>query len=143
MPKKIAIDFGLKRTGLAITDDSNIFAFGHETIDSKQLMSYLKSWFLKESVDVIVLGLPKRLNNEDTHISQNVRLLKEALDKEFPEMKIELMDERFTSKMAGESLRISGHSKKTRNDKGIIDTVSAAIILQSYLDAKSTITDAF
>jgi putative Holliday junction resolvase len=136
MSKIIAIDFGLKRTGLAITDESRIFAFGHETVDSKILMSYLESWFKKEKVTTIVLGEPKRLNNEDTHISENVRMFKEALALKFPDKEIIMLDERFTSKMAAESIAFSGQSKKAKADKGMIDTVSATIILQSYLEKK-------
>lgn len=133
MSKAIAIDFGLKRTGLAITDESQIFAFGHTTIESKELMRYLAKWFETENVDTIVLGQPKRLNNQDTHISENVRLLQEALLQNFPQKKVYLLDERFTSKMAAESISYSGQSKKAKADKGMFDTVSATIILQSYL----------
>lgn len=143
MSKTIAIDFGLKRTGLAITDDSGTFAFGHETINSKELMNYLIKWFKKENVGTIVLGEPKRLNNEDTHISENVRLLNEALTKQFPEKEILLLDERFTSKMASESIAFSGQSKKAKANKGMIDTVSATIILQSYLQQKNNRLDLF
>lgn len=143
MSKTIAIDFGLKRTGLAITDDSATFAFGHETINSKELMNYLIKWFKKENVETIVLGEPKRLNNEDTHISENVRLLNEALTKQFPEKKILLLDERFTSKMASESIAFSGQSKKAKANKGMVDTVSATIILQSYLQQKNNRLDLF
>ncbi len=143
MSKIIAIDFGLKRTGLAITDDSRIFSFGHDTIASAHLMDYLKRWFTKEKVNTIVLGQPKRLNNEDTHISENVRLLKEALQTEFSDKEVILLDERFTSKMASESLSFSGQSKKVKANKGIIDTVSATLILQSYLQQISNRPDAF
>ncbi|MEJ6490865.1 MAG: Holliday junction resolvase RuvX [Flavobacteriales bacterium] len=134
MPKTIAIDFGLKRTGLAITDENCIFAFGHETVESRNLMVYLEKWFEKENVDTLVLGEPKRLNNEDTHISENVRMLKAALIKQFPSKEVVMMDERYTSKMASETIAMMGGSKKVKKDKGIIDKVSATIILQSYLD---------
>ena len=134
MPKTIAIDFGLKRTGLAITDENCIFAFGHETVESKNLMDYLEKWFKKETVDTLVLGDPKRLNNEDTHISENVRMLQAALIKQFPSKEVVMMDERYTSKMASETISMIGASKKVKKDKGLIDKVSATIILQSYLD---------
>ncbi len=134
--KTIAIDFGLRRTGLAITDEQCIFAFGHDTVDSKNLMTYLENWFKKENVDTIVLGEPKRLNNQDTHISENVRLLKKALEENFKDKKVVMMDERYTSKMASESIALMGSSKKMRNDKGLVDKVSATIILQSYLEEK-------
>ena len=132
--KTIAIDFGLKRTGLAITDDRCVFAFGHDTVDSKNLMSYLETWFTKENVDTIVLGEPKRLNNEDTHISENVRLFKKALEEKFVDKRVIMIDERYTSKMASESIAFMGSSKKVKKDKGLIDKVSATLILQSYLE---------
>lgn len=135
MGKIIAIDFGLKRTGLAITDETNMFAFGLDTVDSKQLMVELKKLVIRESVSIIVLGLPKRLNNEDSHITQNVYALKDVLEKEFNATKIELHDERFTSKMASQSMHIAGASKKQKKEKGLVDKVSATILLQSYLSA--------
>ncbi|MCH2225375.1 MAG: Holliday junction resolvase RuvX [Crocinitomicaceae bacterium] len=135
MGKIIAIDFGLKRTGLALSDNEKTFAFGLETIDSKNLMDRLVKLSEKEKLDTIVLGLPKRLNNEDSHITQNVFLLKEALEKQFPFFTVELVDERFTSKMASQAIALSGGSKKQRKEKALIDKVSATIILQSYLDS--------
>ena len=134
MSKVISIDFGLKRTGLAISDESKMFAFGLETVDSKVLMERLIDLTESESVDTIVLGLPKRLNNEDAHITQNVLLLEEALKKQFPLLTIVLEDERFTSKMASAAMHTAGASKKQKREKGLIDKVSATIILQSYLD---------
>ncbi|MEY3438594.1 MAG: hypothetical protein RL265_1179, partial [Bacteroidota bacterium] len=104
MGRIVALDFGLKRTGIAMTDELQIIASPLTTVDSAELMVFLKDLVLKNQVDTIVLGEPKRLNNEDTHITQNVYLLKEALEKEFPLQKIELVDERFTSKMAMQSM---------------------------------------
>lgn len=135
MSKILAIDFGLKRTGLAITDDARIFAFGLETVDSKDLMMYLKKVVVQEKIDTIVLGEPKRLNNEDTHISENVRLLKDALLVNFPSLAIVLIDERFTSKMASQAISMMGKSKNTHQNKGLVDKVSATLILQSYLQS--------
>jgi putative Holliday junction resolvase len=132
----VAIDFGLKRTGLAMTDEMNIIASPLTTVESKILMSFLKTLTEKNKIDTLVLGEPKRLNNEDTHITENVRLLKTALEKEFPALKIVLMDERFTSKMAFQSMIDSGMKKKQRQEKGTIDMISAAIILQSYLEKR-------
>lgn len=137
MGKAIAIDFGLKRSGIAITDDLQLFAFPHETIDSKSLMAYLELVVPKESVDTIVLGEPKRMDNSDTHITENVRLLHEALLAKFPELAVVLIDERFTSKMAVQAMIAGGMKKKDRQVKGNIDKVSAAIVLQSYLSAKN------
>lgn len=133
MGKILAIDFGLKRTGIAITDASNIIASPLTTVDSIHLMTFLIDTVKKENVTIIVMGDPKGLNNEATHITENVYLLKEALEKQFPTVKIELMDERFTSKMALQSMIDGGMKKKQRQEKGMIDQISAAIILQSYL----------
>jgi putative holliday junction resolvase len=134
MNRILAIDFGLKRTGIAITDEANIIASPLTTVDSKDLMLFLKETVVKSKVGIIVLGEPKRLNNEDSHITENVRMLKTALEKEFPAQKIVLIDERFTSKMAFQSMIDSGMKKKQRQEKGTVDMISAAIILQSYME---------
>jgi len=136
MSKILSIDFGLKRTGLAITDDSKMFAFGLDTVDSKDLMEKIGELVAEEKVDEIVIGLPKRLNNEDSHVTQNVHFLKEALEKNFPVLNVELLDERFTSKMASQAMHTAGATKKQKKEKGLIDKVSATIILQSFLDSK-------
>jgi putative Holliday junction resolvase len=96
-------------------------------------MSFLKETIPAKNVDTLVLGEPKRLDNSDTHITENVRLLKQALEKEFPTVKVILMDERFTSKMAFQTMIDGGLSKKQRQNKALIDEISATIILQSYL----------
>lgn len=136
MSKILAIDFGLKRTGLALSDELQLFAFGLKTIDSKTLMDELKILVEKEKVSEIVIGEPKRLDASDSHITQNVRLLKEAIEKKFPQLLVALLDERFTSKMASAAIAQSGLKKKDREQKGLIDTVSAAIILQDYLQTR-------
>ena len=133
MGKLIAIDFGLKRTGLAITDELQIIASGLETVDSKKLMDYLIALVSKESIEKIILGEPKRLDGSDAHITQNVYLLKEALEKQFLNIPVILHDERFTSKMAMEAMIAGGMKKKQRRDKAMIDKISATIILQSYM----------
>jgi putative Holliday junction resolvase len=97
-------------------------------------MDYLTLFFQKESVETIVLGEPKRLDNSDTHISENVRLLKVALENQFPDKKVVLHDERFTSMIAARSMVDAGMNKKKRQDKGNLDMVSATVILQSYMD---------
>lgn len=133
MGKILAIDFGLKRTGIAITDENKIIASGLTTVDSKELMNFLIQICTKEIIETIVLGEPKRLNNEPSHITSNVHLLKEALEKQFTLIPIVLIDERFTSKMAFQSMIDNGMSKKQRKNKGLIDEISATIILQSYM----------
>jgi len=134
MNRILAIDFGLKRAGIAITDEANIIASPLTTVDSKDLMLFLKETVVKSSVGTIVIGEPKRMNNEDSHITENVRMLKMVLEKEFPAQKIVLMDERFTSKMAFQSMIDSGMKEKQRQEKGTVDMISAAIILQSYME---------
>ena len=135
MGKLVAIDFGLKRTGVAITDENQIIASGLKTVDSKDLMTFLKELISKDKIEAIVVGLPKRLNNEPTHITENVLLLKEALEKQFSTIQIHLLDERFTSKMAFQTMIDSGLSKKQRQNKGLIDEISATIILQSFMES--------
>ncbi len=134
MGKALALDFGLKRTGLALTDDAQIFAFGHSTVESKDLIFTLKSLILKEKISTIVLGKPKRLDNSLFEINQNIDQLIEVLKKEFPACDIVQIDERFTSKMAANAIAKSGKNKKERQDKSLIDKVSATLILQSYLE---------
>jgi len=136
MKKRIlGIDFGLKRTGIAITDENNIIASGLTTVDSRELMEFLIKTVEEKNIGTIALGEPKRLNMEDSHSSENVRLFRQALEKQFPEVKIVMVDERFTSKIAMQSLISSGISKKKRQNKALIDEVSATIILQSYMSS--------
>lgn len=127
------MDFGIKRTGIAVTDEMNIIASGLTTVDSRELMAFLEKTVPAKNIDTIVIGEPKRLNNEDSHITQNVRYLKEDLEKKFPLLQIVLVDERFTSKMAFQSMIDGGLNKKQRKDKALIDEISATIILQSFM----------
>ena len=136
MSKAIGIDFGLKRTGISVSDDLGIIATPLKTIASSDLMQFLKDLVLSENIEAIILGFPLGLNGADTDITPNVRLLKLALEKEFPQLKIALFDERMTSKIAQKTL-IQGASKKKRQQKGIIDQISATIILQDYLNSIS------
>ncbi|SHO61279.1 Holliday junction resolvase RuvX [Algoriphagus zhangzhouensis] len=137
MPRVIAIDLGTKRTGLAVTDPLQMLANPLETIETSTLLEYLKKYFEREEVEAIVLGYPRKLNGEETEMTPKVFAMKEKLEAAFPEKKIELIDERFTSKMAMQSMIAMGSKKKDRKEKsGNLDKVSAAIILQSYLDRK-------
>lgn len=135
MGRILAIDYGTKRVGIAVTDPLQMIANGLTTVHSKDIISWLKDYFAKEQVDCIVVGEPKRMNNEPSssaiHVEQFVKLVK----KNFPEMKIERMDERFTSKMAFQTMIEGGLKKKDRQNKELVDTISAAIILQSYLES--------
>lgn len=133
MKRILALDFGLKRTGVAISDENNIIASGLTTVQSKELMDFLAEIVPEKNIGTIVLGEPKQLNTQDTHSSANVRHLREALEKRFIDLEIVMLDERFTSKMAMQSLVDGGVSKKKRRQKELVDEVSATIILQSFM----------
>ncbi len=137
MGKAIALDFGLKRTGLALTDDARIFAFGHSTVESKDLMSVLIALIPKEKISTIILGKPKRLDNSLFEINENIDQLILELKKQFPTCEIVQIDERFTSKMASHAISHSGKKKKERQSKELVDKVSATLILQSFLEQQS------
>ncbi len=133
MARIIAIDFGKVRTGLAVTDPLGIIASPLETVETKKLGEFLRTYFQKEEVSNVVIGMPKRLDNTDTHATALVERFVEQFKVKFPEKPVTLIDERFTSKMALSAMIEGGMSKKDRKIKGNIDKVSAAIILQSYL----------
>jgi putative Holliday junction resolvase len=133
----LAIDYGNKRTGLAVTDPLQIIANGRETVPTHTLVTYLKNYFQKEAVEAIVLGMPKRLDNTDTDTTASVKGLARRLQKEFPSLPVHLVDERFTSKIAQQTMLAGGLKKKDRQNKGTVDMVSATIILQSYLESKA------
>lgn len=135
MPRILAIDLGTKRTGLAVTDPLKMLANPLETIETSTLLDYLKRYCEREEVDTLVLGYPTRLNGQDNEMTPKVITMKDRLSKAFPDKKIELVDERFTSKTAMQSMISMGSKKKDRKEKaGNLDKVSAAIILQSYLE---------
>jgi putative Holliday junction resolvase len=134
MPRILAIDLGTKRTGLAVTDPLQILANPLETIKTGDLIDYIKNYCSKEDVDTLVLGYPIRLDGTPNEMTPRVILMKDQLEKVFSTKKIVLIDERFTSKMALQSMIAMGSKKKDRREKaGNLDKVSAAIILQSYL----------
>lgn len=134
MSKILAIDFGTKRTGFAISDESKIFAFGLSTQETKNNISYLETIIPKEKIDTIVIGIPKKLNNELAEIVPKIELFKRQLKNKFPDVKIIDMDERFTSKMAFQSMIDNGMKKKDRQNKALVDEISATIILQNFLE---------
>ena len=137
MPRIIAIDFGLKRVGVAVTDELQITCNPLDTIPNNKIFDFIKEYLSNENVECIVVGLPKRLNNEATHATSHVYAFKNKLDQLYPTMQIELHDERFTSKMAMAAMIEGGMSKKDRAKKENLDKISASIILQSYLESKS------
>jgi putative Holliday junction resolvase len=135
MGRILAIDLGTKRTGIAVTDILQMVANPLETVETTKLIDYLKAYFQKEDVDTIVLGFPKKLDGKANEMTPRVISLKDRLSKLFPEKKLVLVDERFTSKMALQSMIAMGSKKKDRKEKtGNLDKVSAAIILQTYLE---------
>jgi len=136
MSKTIGIDFGLKRTGISISDELGMIATPLTTISSEELMRFLKECIQKEGVDTLVLGYPLGLNGQDTDITPNVRLLRDALEKELSSVSVHLYDERMTSKIAHQTL-VLGAKKKKRKEKGVVDQISATIILQDFLNAKT------
>ena len=133
MARALAIDFGLKRCGIAVSDEMKIIASGLTTVDATDLMHYLTHYFQQEKVDEIVIGLPKHKDGKVNDVEHNIQLLIKELEKKFQNKKIIRVDERFTSKMAFQTMIDSGLGKKKRRDKKIVDEVSATIILQSYL----------
>ncbi|HNP20399.1 MAG TPA: Holliday junction resolvase RuvX [Fulvivirga sp.] len=135
MGRILAIDYGTKRTGLAVTDPLKIIASPLETVPTKSLLTYLGAYVSKETVETIVIGMPKNLQNNDTHSTDQVRKFILALKKTFPDTPVKEVDERFTSKMAFQTMIDGGLKKKARQDKSTVDKLSATIILQSYMEA--------
>ncbi len=136
MGRILAIDYGTKRTGLAVTDPLQIIATALETVDSATLIPYLKKYLIKETVDEVVIGMPKQLNNQDSEAAPAVRKFVALFKITFPEKPIALADERFTSSIAQRTMIEGGMKKKDRQVKGNADKISAVLILQSYLQSK-------
>lgn len=136
MPRIIAIDFGNKRTGLAVTDNLKMIATGLITLPPKEVIGYLKEYSSKEQIECIVIGKSNNLDNTENEIEKNIQSFIVDLKNNFPDMKIERMDERFTSKMAQQAIIDAGIKKMERRNKSLVDQVSATIILQSYLEQK-------
>ena len=133
MPRILAIDYGLKRTGIAVTDPLKIIANGLTTVETPKLFSFLKDYFSKEEVELILIGEPLNLDESDTHATPLVKKAVERLKKEFPAIPVKLVDERFTSKMASQAMIDMGLRKKQRQNKGLVDKIAATILLQEYL----------
>lgn len=133
MSRIISIDYGLKRTGLAVTDPLKIIATGLTTVESKDLIPFLKNYFSKESVELIIIGEPKNMDDSDTHATPLVEKCIKDLQKNFPSMPIVKVDERYSSKMAKDAMIEMGMKKKQRRDKALVDEIAATILLQEYL----------
>lgn len=130
----MAIDYGQKRVGLAVTDELKIIATALTTVHSKDIILFLKDYTKKENVDRFVVGDPKQMNNKKSESQRFIEPFVKLLKKEFPAIPVVLVDERFTSKMARQTIIDAGLKKKARQNKALVDTVSATIILQSYLE---------
>jgi putative Holliday junction resolvase len=133
----LALDYGRKRTGIAVTDPLQMIANGLQTVPTHELLAFLKQYVSKEKVDAFVIGMPKTLKNEASESQKYLKPFLGTLKKDFPEMKVYEIDERFTSSMALQTMIDGGMKKKDRQVKGTVDTISATIILQSFLEQKN------
>lgn len=133
MPQLLAIDFGKKRTGIAVTDDFQIIASGLTTVDSEKIIDFLKNYFSQHKVEKVIIGEPKQMDGTASESTELIEKFIKKFQNEFPIMPIERIDERFTSKMAFQVMIDSGLKKKQRQNKGLIDEIAATIMLQDYL----------
>ncbi len=136
MPRIVAIDYGVKRTGIAVTDELQIIASGLTTIPSDTVLTFLKDYFAKESVSKVLIGEPKQMNGLPSESAPIIEKFVNDFTQTFPDMKVERVDERFTSKMAFQTMIDSGLSKKQRQNKALVDEIAATILLQDYLSRK-------
>ena len=136
MPRILAIDYGQKRTGIAVTDELQIIASGLTTVASDLALAFFKDYFQKESVEKVLIGEPKQMNNQPSESTPVIEAFVQKFKKEFPEMEVIRVDERFTSKMAFQTMIDSGLKKKQRQNKALIDEISATIMLRDYLSRK-------
>jgi putative Holliday junction resolvase len=136
MGRILALDYGTKRTGIAVTDTLRIIATPLDTILTAELLTFLKNYLQKEPVDEFVVGMPKTLRNEDSEIAPLVRAFVEELKKNFPDKPVHLADERFTSSIAQRAMIEGGMKKKDRQVKGNVDKISATLILQSFMQSR-------
>ena len=134
MARIICIDYGLKRTGLAVTDPMQIIASGLTTVESPKLIPFLKDYFSKEVVELILIGEPKNWDDSDTHATPLVNAFIKKLHKEFPSTPVKTVDERYTSKLAVQAMHEMGMKKKDRQNKKNVDEIAATIMLQEYLN---------
>jgi putative Holliday junction resolvase len=136
MPRILALDYGLKRTGIAVTDEMQIIASGLTTVESLTLIPFLKTYFIQEKVEKVLIGEPKQMNGLPSESAPIIEKFVLEFKKVFPEMPVVRVDERFTSKMAFQSMIDSGLKKKQRQNKALIDKIAATIMLQDYLGRK-------
>ncbi len=136
MPRIMAIDYGLKRTGLAVTDPLQLIASPLTTVSTGTLLDFIKDYISREEVILFVIGMPKRLDSTPSQTAMNVKGFIKVLQRDIPQIEVKEIDERFTSVMAMDAMIAGGMSKKNRRDKANVDKVSAAIILQSYMESR-------
>ena len=134
MGRILSIDFGMKRSGLALSDPLKMIANGLDTVDSRELLDKVLELSSSQDVETVVIGHPKRMSGEDSAIENNIQIFIQELRKKTDTLNVDRMDERFTSKLALDSMIRAGSTKKQRSDKGLIDKVSATLILQEYLN---------
>ena len=139
MARILSVDYGKKRTGIAVTDPLQIIAGGLATVDTSKLMEWLRNYFAREQVELIVVGEPKQPNGQPSENLPRVLAFVKKLEREFPLIPVKLYDERFTSVMAHQAMIDGGLRRKARQDKALVDEISATIILQSYLESKKNI----
>lgn len=137
MGRILALDIGRKRTGIAVTDSLKIIANGLSTIPTEEVISYLTQYLGKESVELIIVGLPRQMNNQPSEAVKYIEPVINKIKKAFPDLQLELVDERFTSKLAHQAMIDGGLKKKDRQNKALVDTISATIILQSYMESRN------
>tara|TARA_R110000787_G_scaffold41071_16_gene101649 strand:- start:1516 stop:1929 length:414 start_codon:yes stop_codon:yes gene_type:complete len=133
MARLLAIDYGTKRTGIAVTDEMQLIASGLTTVPTEKLIPFLKNYFDEEKVELVIIGEPKQKDGTHSSVEEEIKKFIQKFLEVFSEMKIDRMDERFTSKMAFQTMIDSGLKKKQRQNKALIDEISATIILQDYL----------
>ena len=136
MPRVLAIDYGAKRTGIAVTDEMKIIASGLTTIPTADLFDFLKQYFTTEKVERVLVGEPKQMNGQPSESAEIIEKFIEKFGQTFPLIPLEKVDERFTSKMAFQTMIDSGLKKKQRQNKALIDEIAATILLQDYLSRK-------
>lgn len=136
MGRILAIDYGKKRVGIAVTDPARIIATGLQTVLSHEVLKFLQDYMAKEKIDLFVVGHPKQMDNTDSESMMYITPFLKALRRKFPDIPIERYDERFTSVLAHKALIEGGAKKKVRQDKALIDKMSATIILTSYMEAR-------
>lgn len=136
MARLLAIDYGRKRTGIAVSDTLQIIANGLTTVPSHTIIAFLKDYVVKEPVERIIIGMPRQMNYEESESMQYIKPFVKKLQKEIPDIPVEYFDERFTSRMALQTMIDGGVKKKKRQNKSLVDEISATIILQGYMESQ-------